>query len=645
MKTHLINSDTELNQVLLKIVENNRVSYEKANESLLERYENNELTPEQLNTEIKNNYNHQFSILKQDIQELKISDDYSEKTPPLNLSNIFDAFEFEDDTQTLRSFVEDASAIDKLNKHIFDDTSSVEKRIQKTISIMNDSIVVSDKIGRLIDNKISSTISGVATEELGWIKAYQIIILKMSPEDRDAELSNFDKKLTPTGFNKKLKQRINKYQTKVKMHKPFAGSSYYFNPAKSGEADVFTKLPDGSMLIIAANKLVDNQMEGTQTVRHPMEVALNRLFPSSPKAQSTEIFDEFCRRVLDIEIYNQGNFGKLSSFFTDILKDKTQLNKLKEEYQSIHVHTFQAYNQPKYSARELENVNFFDKKDLDIETKEAKLCQIQATIQFRANNINNRMIEDRDKSKTGKQKSDAAGTLVDNRSLSWSGVNSFIDTYLDNNLESPGEYIDPVALVQKKMLKGSLPQRAAFATVIIDRIEQRVANGNLEKSKALSLLDIIKNSTINSGITAKTKYFTKDLSMIYKVIKQDHQLAERNTTMHKQESKGYDLKELEYSDEQIRDFRNWELSEAISNSDIQQKLIQLQPDLRIDLITPATKIVKHIKAHKLQGYEEILAICNKIDNPNAPTETQTPKKSATNADKGFLSKFTGMFGK
>jgi len=199
-------------------------------------------------------------------------------------------------------------------------------------------------------------------------------------------------------------------------------------------------------------------------------------------------------------------------FFKDILADKVLLEKIRQAYYAIHVHTFQTYNQPNYTDDELDSVIFFDNDNINRETKYAKLSQIQATFQFRANNINNQMVEDRDKKYPGKQKSDSAGTHVDKRSLTWGGVMSFIDNYIDNDLQNPDNRGDPIALVQTKMLRGSLPQRAAFTTVLIDRINQRSIQGSLLKDKSLKLLKYISTSELAKGITAKSKFFSIPLA-------------------------------------------------------------------------------------------------------------------------------------
>lgn len=587
----MINSDKDLKKKIEKLVEAYRVKYETINSKLLEDFESNEITREGLSIKIKENYQNNFIALKSNLSEIEIGENYEESNPEILISDIFTAFNDSVGPKKLRDFINDVESISDIDGYIFEDSKSIEDKIHQTISVFNDSIVMSDAIGSLIDRQISSEISGKSTEELAWIKTYQITLSKMPEAERQAELEYLAKAKTPSALEKKIRVRMNTYQESIGLHKPFGPSG--FKPATSGEADVHTILPDGSHLIVAANKLVDNQMEGTQTVRHPMKLALENIY-GSIKVQGTEIFDEFCRKVIGVKTFNKKNYENLDTFFKEIIADPAKFKELKDEFRKIHIHTFQTYTQPKYTEEELKNTSFFDGAKLTADIKEAKLRQIQATIQFKANNINNKMVENRDSSATGKQKSDAAGTSVDNRALTWSGVTSLIDNYLDLLISQDADLLShPVQAVIEKMTRGSLPQQAALATVLIDRVNSMSMACSLLPSQALSLLEMFTDtkSDISKGITSKSKFFSIDVDSVIDRL---------------------DL-ELEIEEEHgAKVFFERKLKAAVRRSGLLDELKKIQPEFDFSALKDKSGLKKILTTNNINGYDYIIEICNYI---------------------------------
>jgi hypothetical protein len=596
----MINSDKDLKKEIELFVETYRVKYETINSKLLEDFESDEITREELSIKIKENYQNNFIALKSKLSEIEIDQNYEESDPEVLISDIFPTLNDMVGPKKLRDFINDVESISDIDGYIFEDSQNIEDKIHQTISAFNDSIVMSDAIGSLIDRQISSEISGKSTEELAWIKAYQIILSKMPETEKQTELEYLAKAKNMSDLEKKIRVRMNAYQSSIGLHKPFG--TYGFKPAAGGEADVHTILPDGSHLIIAANKLVDNQMEGTQTVRHPMELALKNIYGTT-KTQSTEIFDEFCRKVIGVKTFNKKNLLKLDPFFKEIIADPAKFKELKDEFSKIHIHTFQTYTQPKYTEAELENISFFDGANLSSEIKESKLRQIQATIQFKANNINNKMVENRDGSAIGKQKSDAAGTSVDNRALTWAGVTSLIDSYLDSLISQDTDLgSHPVQAVIEKMTKGSLPQQAALATVLIDRVNSRSMECSLGPSQATSLLDFFTESKIGEGITSKSKFFSIDVNSMEDRLDSD---------VDQEDSKGK------------KAFSEWKLEKSVKRSGLLDELKKLQPEFDFEALKDKASLKKIITANNINGYDYIIEICNSIQANKK--DSKTPK--------------------
>jgi len=155
-----------------------------------------------------------------------------------------------------------------------------------------------------------------------------------------------------------------------------------------------------------------------------------------------------------------------------------------------------------------------------------KCAQIQATIQFMANNINNNFLYLRDKDNaTGRQVSHSSSTPADLRSLTWGGVNSIITQYLNNALLSSnveeicanitnleGEDLHVMNVVAESMMTGSAAKRTAFATVIINTVlSLAFQSSDVEYlSKAKTMINGLRLS-LYKGITNSRKMFGLDL--------------------------------------------------------------------------------------------------------------------------------------
>lgn len=595
-------TDEELSKAVKDLVEFYRVEYEKGNDDYLSVFEAGEITEDELSDRIKDNYNDNFNSLKSKLIEIKIDDDYVESDPMVLIADIFPLLFQDDEGKSIKDFVADAGLIQEEEGYFLENSESVEEKIHQTISVFNDSIVINEKIGSLIDYQVSSTISGVATEELAWIKAYQIILSKMPDDDKEKEIEYLKEANGPWDMEKKIRVRINAYQRSNKMHIPFSKGS--FSQASGGEADVHTLLPDGSDLIIAANKLVDNQMEGTQTVRHPMMVALKKRY-SQCEIPNTEIFDEFCRKILGMRTFNENNLNNMNPFLKEILDDGEKCKGLRDEYEKIHIHTFQTYTQPKYSKEELKEITIFDKPDLDTKTKEVKLSQIQATIQFQANNINNKMVERRVSSANGKQKSDAAGTAVDGRALTWRGVTSMIDSYINLKvIDSKDINKTPIHAVVGKMTEGSLPQKAALATVLIDRVDSMSRAGSLSPSDALNVLQFLRAPEIGNGITSKVKFFSIDVQSIRERLRKDSRA---------------------FKNEGEIEFDNCNLSDQIHDSGVLEEIEKVHEEFNFEKLDDPIKIKGVIQKNNIIGYDYILDICNSIESKRKNKKTKWSK--------------------
>lgn len=517
-----IKNEKILEAVLINIVDSARQSYDKARQRLAEQLDDGEITSAQYYTGVLEAYDLNNKVIDKDLNAIKIDSDYTQHPRyAIRVPELFKELE-SFDALTLKEFVDLAKSQthELLTPPNPTDVESLLDLTRLLLENQNDAIVYSDAIGRLIDEALATQISSTRTEELAWLKLYQTILPKMSKSDQQTEISALQVALD-SGISTEMaiKQRLNVYQESIDMPIPFIEPDYNLNPGSKGEIDVLSKFPNGELIVIAANKLVDNLMEGTQTVRHPMSYSLSKLHPNI-EIPETEIFDEFCCLMLDLPTWSDHNVNEIPSELMELLGSPSKKAELLDFYNSIHVHTFQTYTKPKlYTQENVEKVRFSGETSqlMSFKHKEAKLNQIQASIQFMANNINNELFDLRDGTK-GKQRSDTSGTLPDERGITWRGAISLVDSFIDKDM--PLDSSHPMALITKEMNRKStsLPKKSAFHTVLFKRLYDMHETNELSPQKVLNKLNRL--SVISpQGATRKMKFFGMPRSEFIKRLK------------------------------------------------------------------------------------------------------------------------------
>jgi len=358
-KNKIIESRDDLDAAIISAVDVERTLYEKAVRDIRSEFMNNAgISSSLFREKVREEYDTRFAALRESLSKIKYDPRLSKATHQTMISDIFEGHPADD--RTVCSLLENLSHLDIEESLVFEDEDSLVEKIQKTISVINDGIVIADDIGQLIDAEISSKISAARTEELAWYKAYQIILMKMKPEQQQEEIAHFQN-IDKYDWESAICDRMNVWQ---KDH-GYQKSLPLNKTASRGLSDVETILPDGSYLTIAANKLVDNMMEGTQTIRHPMELALNIYYERRNKKTPTgwgtsDTLDAFCQTIIpgDYPVLNGPALAE-SEWLNDFAQDEESVAELLEIFNGIHIHTFQTYTRPKYKQEHLDRMVVF----------------------------------------------------------------------------------------------------------------------------------------------------------------------------------------------------------------------------------------------------------------------------------------------
>jgi hypothetical protein len=565
MPSQAFTNDHDLSEYLIELTESKRYTHQDNAESLKQQLRDGEIDYEEFHQLHKQSYDQLLKEFDVELKDLTLSSDY---TTSNHLSSIFPETHFDG---TIKDFVlsakhhtllMDTNPIPNMSSPELTDLKSLEDITYAILNTGNDNIEYSDLIGRFIDLEITANLSSLRVEELAWYKLYQTILPKLSTDEQNAEIEQIKQSLDKGHtIDFAIKNQINKYQQNNNFPAPFtpkpvkSPKSLNYSTAAGGAFDVESVLPYNELIIIAANKLVDNQMERTQTVRHPMKLALQQ-HPTFKEISlpDTEVFDEFCRSILELKPFNESNLDSLKTnndSLSKILQDPALQKELLDIYHSIHIYTFQTYTKPlEYTPTNVDKIKF---KTNNAETtfgaqtnnpalqqiKITKLNELQATTQFMANNINNHMLEIRDTKHPGKQKSDSAGTLPDKQALTWKGTTNIINSYIKQGLpvfDATSQDNHPFALVATEMNRkaGSLVKKAAFMTVCLNQIADLQNQKIITPDEALLCINKLESEICPQGKTSKSSYFSTDVNMLKENIEQSSTIDSQAGTIDSQ---------------------------------------------------------------------------------------------------------------
>jgi len=552
MSSQTFTNDHDLSEYLIELTESKRYAHQVNADNLKQQLIDGLITHEEFHTNHKQSYDQLLKEFDAELKDLTLSSDYTNST---HLSSVFPETDFDG---TIKDFVlsakhhtllMDTNPIPNMSSPELTDLKSLEDITYAILNTGNDNIEYSDLIGRFIDLEITANLSSLRVEELAWYKLYQTILPKLSTDEQNTEIEQIKQSLDKGHtIDFAIKNQINKYQQNNSFPAPFSPKpvkspkTLNYSTAAGGAFDVESVLPYNELIIIAANKLMDNQMERTQTVRHPMKLALQQ-HPTFKEISlpSTEVFDEFCRSILGLKPFNESNLDSLkdkNESLSKILQDPDLQKELLDIYHSIHIYTFQTYTKPlEYTPTNVDKIKF---KTNNAETtfgaqtnnpalqkiKITKLNELQATTQFMANNINNHMLEIRDTKHPGKQKSDSAGTLPDKQALTWKGTTNIINSYIKQALpvfDTACNDNHPFSLVATEMNRkgGALVKKAAFMTVCLNQIEYLQNQKTISPEEALLYINKLETEICPQGKTAKSSYFSTDVRMLKDNIEKD----------------------------------------------------------------------------------------------------------------------------